>query len=296
MNLPHQADRIKRRVGWAIRDRFPHRRVVRVVQGVEMTLPWSHRLPDYTAEGSLYGQNLVELAKLITPAGEPLVVIDVGANIGDSTLQILDATDARFVCVEADDYYLDFLRVNVGDDERCRIEPALLVPDEAASSNVEVVRVGGTARFVEVEQPSGTIAKLTPAELRRRNPVTEQLRLVKSDTDGYDVLLAPALAEQFADRSPVLFFEYDLRLSRVAGNDPLAVWDRLAALGYTDVAVWGHGGEPIGRVPVTRMAAFSAGLETPEMVKLRGYWDVAVAHAEDTQAREALAALVPTEL
>jgi FkbM family methyltransferase len=290
-------DRLKRRVGWAIRDRFPNRRVVRNVQGVEMTLPWSHRLPDYTAGDSTYGQNLVELARLIEPADAPLVVIDVGANVGDSTLQILDATrDARFVCVEADDYYLDFLRTNVGADDRVRIEPALLVPDDSASSSVEVVRVGGTARFVEVDATAATVSSLTPAELRARNEWTEQLRLVKSDTDGYDVKLVPALATQFQDLAPVLFFEYDQRLSRIAGNNPTDVWGELEQLGYRHVAVWDNGGAPLGRVDIASAAAASAALDGPDAAARKAYWDVAVVHADDEAGLAAITKLVPGTL
>lgn len=290
------AQLIKRRLAWAVRDAFPRRRVVRVVQGVEMTLPWSHRLPDYAADGSPYGQNLVELARLLgAAADEPLVVVDVGANVGDSTLQILDATDARVVCVEADEFYLDFLQTNVGDDERCAVEAALLVPDASAPTNVSPVRKGGTTRFVE-DEPAGPVDQVTPAALRKRHPWTERLRLVKSDTDGYDVALVPALATQWRDLAPVLFFEYDLRLSRIAGNDPLAVWDKLAALGYAEVAVWGHGGDALFRAPIGQLAEASARLEEPEATKLRAYWDVAVVHGDDEAGLAAIAQLVPRTL
>lgn len=260
-----------------------------------MTLPWSHRLPDYAAGDSPYGQNLVELARLLGESTDgPLVVVDVGANVGDSTLQVLDAIDARFVCVEADDYYLDFLRINVGDRDDCEIEPALLVPDATASANVSVVREGGTARFVE--DGSDALPAVSPAELRQRHPWLADLRLAKSDTDGYDVALVPALAREFSDRRPVLFFEYDLRLSRVAGNDPLAVWPALAELGYAHVAVWGHGGDALFRMPIERAAAESARLDSPEATRLRAYWDVAVVHADDAAGLAAITELVPDQL
>lgn len=260
-----------------------------------MTLPWSHRLPDYAPDGSPYGQNLVELARLLASKDEPLVVVDVGANVGDSTLQILDATDARIVCVEADDFYLDFLATNVGDDPRCAVEPALLVPDATAPSNVSPVRSGGTTRFV-TDEPAGPVRQITPQALRGQHPWTERLRLIKSDTDGYDVALIPALAAHWSDIAPVLFFEYDLQLSRVAGNDPLAVWAELAALGYAHVAVWDNGGDPIGRASIEEMASASAQLEEPEATRRKAYWDVAVVHQDDVDGLAALVELVPNPL
>ena len=283
--------RLRRRVAWKIRDTWPDRKVVRDIQGVRMTLPWSHRLPDYTQGDSPYGQNLVQLARLLSTDDAPLVVIDIGANIGDSALQIAHATNAEVVCVEGDPYYVDFLTENTASDSRFHLEAALLVSEEAAAA-MQPVRAGGTTRFVPAED-SGSAPTITAAELRRRHPCTERLRLVKSDTDGYDVQLVPLLAREWADRTPVLFFEYDLGLSRIAGSDPLAVWAELASLGYAEVAVWGNGGHPLWRAPIDAMPAASAVLDAPKQRYEPTYWDVAVVHADDHAARAAITALVP---
>lgn len=283
--------RLRRRVGWKVRDTWPNRKVVREIQGVRMTLPWSHRLPDYTRGDSPYGQNLVQLARLLTTDDGPVVVIDIGANVGDSALQIAAATDAEVVCVEGDPYYLDFLTTNTAGDARFHIEPALLVPDQAEGA-MRPVRAGGTTRFVAAEA-SDSAPTVTAAELRRRHACTERLRLVKSDTDGYDVALVPILARAWTDRRPALFFEYDLGLSRLAGFDPLQVWDDLAGLGYAHVAVWGNGGHPLWRCDIGSMARASAVLDAPRARYEPTYWDVAVVHDEDTVAVEAIAELVP---
>jgi len=287
--------RVRRRLGWAIRDRWPDRRVVRDVQGVRLTLPWSHRLPDYTRGDSPYGQNLVRLAELLAD-GEQIVVVDVGANVGDSALQIAHAADAVVVCVEGDPYYLDFLRANTAGDPRFPIEHALLVPDEDSTSvTMRPIRVGGTTRFVTGESEAGT-PSITAAELRRRQACTERLRLIKSDTDGYDVMLIPAMARVWQDLRPVLFFEYDPAITRIAGHDPLTVWTELAELGYRHVAVWGNGGHVLGRAAVEEMAGATRLLEGPRERYAPTYWDVAVVHAEDTAAIAAIEALVPERL
>jgi FkbM family methyltransferase len=283
--------RLRRRIGWKVRDTWPHRRVVREIQGVRMTLPWSSRLPDYTKGDSPYSQNLVQLARLLTK-NEPVVVIDIGANVGDSALQIAAATDAEIICVEGDPYYVDFLTANTAGDPRFHVEPGLLVPDQAEGS-MRPVRTGGTTRFVTAGAPASA-PSVTAVELRRRHPCTERLRLVKSDTDGYDVSLVPTLARAWADRHPVLFFEYDLGLSRLAGLDPLQVWDDLADLGYRHVAVWGNGGHPLWRAGVAEMVAASQVLDGPKQRYQPTYWDVAVVHADDESGHAAIKALVPS--
>jgi FkbM family methyltransferase len=262
-----------------------------------MVLPWSHRLPDYAAANPAYGQNLVELAKRLAPPGTPLTVLDIGANVGDSALQILHATDAKVLCVEGDKEYLDYLRVNVGDDPRVTIVEALLAVDGEAAGTA--VRSGGTTRFVHGEDGADSMPSITTTSLRESNADFADLRLVKSDTDGYDVSLVPAVAAAWTASRPVLFFEYDPELTRIAGYDPAQIWTDLAALGYRDVAVWDNGASPIGRSTIAEIQSKTGPLDAPSgssWSKARTYWDVAVVHADDTAGSAALDALVPASL
>lgn len=288
---------VGRRARWAVRDRFPNRKVVRDVQGVTLVLPWSHRLPDYAPPGSIYGQNLVALAALLGASEtDPLTVLDVGANVGDSAVQILDATDARVLCVEADSAYLEFLHLNVDKDPRVTVVEALLSTDDAAAP-MAAVRRGGTTRFVEATPDAADAAAVVRAtELRAQFPTFDRLRLVKSDTDGYDVALIPAIVDAWQDVRPVLFFEYDPALSRIAGHDAAAVWTHLARHGYDSVAVWDNGGQPLGLTTVDAVAEQSTVLEAPHIRPAKYYWDVAVAHRDDKAGRQALEQLVPFDL
>ena len=282
---------VRHHLGWWVRDRFPNRKVVREVQGVKMVLPWPHRLPDYAGDGP-YGQNLVQLAAALSAPESPVTVLDVGANVGDSALQILHATDAQILCVEADPYFLEYLHLNVDEDPRVAVVEALLTPNPQTGATT-AVRTGGTTRFAEGEV-GDALPTITPEALREKYPSFADLRLIKSDTDGYDVELVPAIAEAWGGARPVLFFEYDHRLSRIAGNDPLAVWPRLAKLGYRDVAVWGNGGDPLGRTTVDDIAERTAPLEERVGIRAQTYWDVAVVHEDDAAGLAAVEQLVPS--
>ncbi|UMG91127.1 FkbM family methyltransferase [Nocardioides sp. TF02-7] len=284
---------VRRRAGWFVRDRFPRRVVAREVQGVRMVLPWAHRLPDYAGPGSAYGQNLVRLARLLAEEAPPLTMLDVGANVGDSTLQVLDAADGTVLCVEADTYYLDFLHRNVDGDPRVTVVESLLALEETAARTT-AVRTGGTTRFVEGGD-ADAMPSVTPARLRAEHPAFADLRLVKSDTDGYDVALVPAIAEAWRDSRPVLFFEYDPYLTRIAGYDPLEVWDRLADLGYHQAGVWDNGGADVGRMTGAEVAARSGELDDFPRNRpgRRSYWDVAVVHDDDPAGLAVLDRLLP---
>jgi len=287
--------RIRRRLSWAVRDRFPLRPVKRTVQGVDMVLPWSHRLPDYAKLEPEYGQNLPRLAAALARLdGRPVSVLDIGANVGDTALQILDATDGKVLCVEADGGFLPFLHRNADTDGRIVIEPSLLLPGDAdgdgaggSAATWAPVRVGGTTRF-EPGSSKDTASTVSVAELRRRHPEFDGLRLAKSDTDGYDVVLIPSVARTYSDSRPVLFFEYDHELSRRAGNDAHAVWAELADLGYARVRVWDNGGRSLGIYSIAEAAEMAAILDQPIADRDYHFWDVAVVHADDEAGWQAV--------
>lgn len=271
-----------RHLRWWVRSAQPKRPVRRRVQGVDLLLPWSHRLPDYAAAVPDYGQNLVRLAVAMGDREAPLAMVDVGANIGDSAVQVAHATDIQVLCVEADDYYIRFLHANVDDNPHIVIERALLASSDEAMAPV---RSGGTTRF-EPGTSLATAPLITASELRRQHPDFDRVRLVKSDTDGHDVVLIPALAEAWRDRMPVLFFEFDPRLTVTSGNQTNAIWPRLSDLGYSQVAVWDNFGRPIRIMSLAEATEWSAWAEAEQPPK--AYWDVAVAHAEDALGQQAI--------
>lgn len=282
------AHRAFNRASWTVRRLRPDREVVRVVQGVELRLPWSHRLPDYARLAPAYGQNIVALAEALAGIG-PLQLIDVGANVGDTALQVLAAVDGEVLCVEGDPHWLTWLHRNVDREPRVTVHSGLLWSGEGRP-DLSPVRRGGTTRFAAGSADAAQV--ITAADLRAAHPGFDRVRLVKSDTDGHDVRLVPALAEAYADEAPVLFFEYDHGLSRLAGNDPLEVWARLAALGYAEVGVWDNHGAALGRVPLARMAEVAAGLDRARPAW--DYWDVAVVHAGDASGLAALTGVLPS--
>jgi len=68
---------------------MPHRTVRRKVRGVDLYMPWSHALPDYSLGRSTYGLNLIDLAAALARRGDGRFgFVDIGANIGSVTLDL----------------------------------------------------------------------------------------------------------------------------------------------------------------------------------------------------------------
>ena len=263
---------------------LPNRRVRRFVQGVTLTLPWSHRLPDYAKTYPGYGQNLVALATVIgeTEAPARFSIIDVGANVGDSALQILNAVDVDVVCVDGDPHWLPYLRENTARDPRVHIVHAMLLPSlQDGPKRFTTVRANGTTRFVpggETEMGSTTTAD----SLRASLPDLAPMRLIKSDTDGFDVRLLPGLARAYADTVPVLFFEFDPPMTRETGDPrPERIWGELIVLGYERCVVWDNFGKLLGSWSTVELPDVAAVLEHSLEERGYHYWDVAAIHGND---------------
>jgi FkbM family methyltransferase len=278
---------------------LPNRTVKRHVQGVDLLLPWSHLLPDFVRATPIYGQNLVELAaglgKGLGP-DTPLRVLDVGANVGDSALQIVARTPARVLAVEGDPYWVDYLRRNCGNDERITISDVFLAYPGSSWTGATPVRGGGTTHFVDDGAAATGVVTLPITDLRARYPEFDAMHLVKSDTDGLDVALVPAIIDAWADAKPVVFFEFDPRLTRNAGfDDPDQIWPALLERGYTRAAVWDNGGNALGQFDIADAARHAQVLAQDPDVRGYYFWDVAVRRDDQPTVADLFNRLVPME-
>ena len=273
---------------------FGGRTVRRRVQGVDLYMPWSHVLPDYARARTWYGQNLVWLAEALAlrASAKGFRFVDLGANIGDSALQVLNRVEGRALCIEGDEHWARYLRMNVGADARITVEEVMLAPADLGPKGFRAVRRHGTTAFVPSD--AGRIrSSISAEELRRRNPEFDDIRLIKSDTDGFDPLLVPEAARAWSHSGPVLFFEFDPALARkVAGDDPNLLWDELADLGYSRLAVWDNTGDPLGQLDVGEARDAAATLEPPPVELGYTFWDVAARRDADADAAAAFDALI----
>jgi len=269
--------------------------VQRDVQGVQLLLPWSHRLPDHTKRFPLYGTNVVALARFLGRTEEgPLQVVDVGANVGDTALQILAEVDARVLCIEGDAYWKNWLVRNVGEDARVTIGAYLLSPSSVESGSFAAVRALGTTTFRSTDGLGDACPSLTVRELRQRHAAFDRVRLIKSDTDGFDTTLIPELAAAYEETSPVLFFEYDPGQSRRFGvdNEPEQVFERLGRLNYSHFAYWSNYGDFLGMATLAEIGPLAACLNPPRRVAYE-YWDVAAVTPRDQEKLARFCATLP---
>jgi len=174
-----------------------------------------HRLPVYQSNHPYYDRFLPHLAKFLMDGS---VVVDVGANVGDTFVGMWDRNpNLKFVCVEADLGFYKELRSNID-----RIVPA----DRGASvypinqfvgseiSNVSLVGSGGTKRAVE---GSGGIVAVSLDNVLEDLDLSNCVSLLKTDVDGFDYDVIRS-ASSLLIRNTLIYFECDYENDKQLGG------------------------------------------------------------------------------
>lgn len=164
-----------------------------------------------------------------------IVMVDIGANVGDSLAHFRRQSAAPVVCVEPDDVFFEILSRNAGSFSDVTLCKSLLVPadlDGAISFSS-----GGQTGKTEVVQDSESVwqGECTTFDDLLHN--RDKSYVIKTDTDGFDLHIINSLSEIIQRKNldvPVVFFEGP-SADQLMSND-IADWcdsiSRLQNIGY----------------------------------------------------------------
>jgi FkbM family methyltransferase len=209
-------------------------------QGFAIELPPGHRLPQYRRRYANYDRFLPHLAGYLEDAA---TIVDIGANVGDSLAAMVERNPAaNYICIEPDDMFHAYLERNAArigqavPGTRIRLVKALV---GQAISNVSLGGTGGTKHAVT--GGSGTISS-QPFGALIPDAAELNIRLLKSDVDGFDYDVLDSALPIIAAQGPMLFFEcYQTQEYQKAGY--ARTLRALDAAGYRDWTVFDNFGE-----------------------------------------------------
>jgi FkbM family methyltransferase len=229
--------------------RFEKDPVVHVRVGDRFLLmPWSHNLPIILRNNPLYEAEMGRLVQHLAEVDGELLMIDAGANIGDTIATLPKVEPAKFLCIEGSERYYDLLRRNLGTDPRAKLEFALLTDVKGDSKGGKLKEVEGTAHVEAAEDASAAAPWRTLDELLELHPEFKNANFCKVDCDGYDLRVLQGGAEFLKRAKPCLHIEFGLQLWRRYGeNEASDGFAFLSALGYTEVLVYDNLGYFITR-------------------------------------------------
>ena len=242
----------------------------------------SHSLPRILAYLPDYGRNVAEVVRALA-VREPLV-IDVGANIGDTALLVAGvAPGVRVLCVEGDPRFMPFLESNTSQISGVTIAAAVL-SDRTALIKGRFNEHGGTAHLV-ADAAGGSVQTQTLDDLLLSYPAFSRPHLIKIDTDGFDAPILRGAKGVLTSARPVVFYEWDPYSYSLAGENDIGHAEFLTELGFERFLIFDNRGDLLlhvrrpGREVWESLAHFSRRRHA-----IDGWYDDVAAFTEERRA------------
>ena len=176
------------------------------IDGFDMDLGEGHMFSLIQKYNPMYDRFVPYLAKLVQ--GNSKWIVDIGANVGDTTAAMIKHTNANILCVEPTEKFYNLLIKNISNfgelyNKRIMLANAFIAADSAQYTSVTI---GGTAVMCESNE-SNIPAYTLPNLLKRENIDINNVALIKTDTDGFDSDCMMSMGEYLKDISPFLYWE-----------------------------------------------------------------------------------------
>lgn len=176
---------------------------------------------------------ITRLVRALNAEGDPCAVIDIGANCGDSAALAKCGGATSILCIEGDPKLCETLRTNLAQLDDATLRPTFLGESQGQIA-VSVEKAGWNNTFVTTTDTTSkqTINIDTLDHLVSDWHALDRLRLIKCDTEGFDVRILVGGRSTLATRQPVLLFEYNREAMAQSGESGFRVFSLLGELNY----------------------------------------------------------------
>jgi len=225
--------------------------------GLPFSFPGRSLIGRAVARGQVWDLPLRSVAASLPLDG---VVVDIGANLGASTLTLaVHRPDLRFLCLEPSDRFFPYLEQNLA--PLVANGRAVLRKDFVGPPDTNVVLHQGTTSASAVHIARRDVRHVldepvTPCPLDVLAESVSPVVLIKVDTDGYEAHVIESARRLIAKAGPHLFLEWTPKLLSDAGRSEDALRDLLESLGYVEATVFAPNGSLVAdRVPLNEVGA-----------------------------------------
>ncbi len=204
----------------------------------EIKLKPDHALPKILEKWPNYSANLPRLASKAKEKYPDLLLIDVGANVGDTVALLRKESYFPIVCIEGDAEYFDLLNQNIQQFKDVSIFQYFL-GEESEVVNAATIKEDGTARIIK---SNDKIRLTTLDKFINTHSSFRSAKILKIDTDGYDLKIIRGGLNYIKQTKPILFIEYDeVYLSNI-NDDGLSTLKILKDIGYNKIMFYDNFG------------------------------------------------------
>ena len=178
------------------------------IGGYPVVLPPEHNLPFYQRRDPTYDAYAIDVVRRVCAhaGNRGVLVVDLGANVGDTAVAVLSAgPQVRVRAVEGSPRFVDYLRRNVAQfGDRVSVVDRFVGPVGGHVAFAETGSTGGFQGFANAE----TVTRwVTPEELL--DDTGDDVVVWKSDVDGFDIHILAEHWKVIDGRADVLWFEFD---------------------------------------------------------------------------------------
>jgi FkbM family methyltransferase len=237
------------------------------VSGLPLVLPPEHDLPFYQRRDPTYDAYAEHLVADLASRAARMLVIDVGANVGDTAVACLGAApNVDVVAVEGAPAFASYLRRNTAAyGDRCRVVESFLGPIAGVTDRGYIDTGASTGRFASTSEVGQAVDDFVSPEalLDMAGEGYDEVTW-KSDIDGLDIHVLVQHWEVIDGRCDTLWFEFDPASTLGDQHDVERLVELLAASGR-EVAAYDNLGRRIvtlepGRAVATGLSSLVAWL------------------------------------
>ena len=213
----------------------------------KLKMLFSQKTPYYYATYSTYDRALPRICEMVQKIDKYLIIIDIGANIGDTASLISEKVNgASILCIEGDKIFLQFLYENSLSikNNTVFIEPKYCV-DTLNNNKFNVENKNGTAHL--------SISKNTTIEnintldnIVNGHKIFLNTNLLKIDTDGFEITVLNGAKELLESKHPIVFFEFTPEAYISNKQNPMGLIKLLCLFGYEKALFYDNFGKVEG--------------------------------------------------
>ena len=231
--------------------RFLRRTLIRVLHdpliryeldGTSLLLPLSHQLPFIRASHPKYSTNVARIAAIALSKYPDLSMIDIGANVGDTVAIVRHDAHFPIMCIDGDPAFFSILEKNT----RTWTDVSLVrsfVGEINGPTPTRVIADHGTARLIADTSGGSSTQTETLTNILSAHSTFTPPRLIKIDTDGFDLKIVTHELSLIERLRPIIFLEYDPYFFEQHQSDGRALFRELGSIGYDAALVFDNTGE-----------------------------------------------------
>ena len=210
------------------------------INNYSIQIDFNHRLPEYQSNHPFYDKFLPHLVQYLP---DNSLVIDVGANVGDTLVGMLGNNDKlEYLCIEASDDFFSDLKKNVESLLAQNSELRISILNVFVGRDITNVFLDGQGGTKHAVVGGGNIKSKTMVSILSDMAVEHScISLLKTDVDGFDWDVIRS-SHDVLKHNPYIYFECQYgNLEQFESYREL--FSEMASIGYSKFAFFDNFGQ-----------------------------------------------------